>query len=51
MHEISLDEIRNNLSKKQQNRFKELLEQFRDADKIDILGKLAKKRILLVRRL
>jgi len=51
MHEISLEEIRNNLSKKQQNRFKMLLEQFKDADKIDILGKIAKKRIIIVRKL
>ena len=40
----SLEEIKKELSKKQLNKFKELIKEFGNSDKIDLIYQLAKKR-------
>lgn len=51
MHHKSLKEIRTELLKKQSKRFKTLLENCKECDKLDILSNLAKKRAWWLRKL
>jgi len=51
MYQNSIEGMRKELSEKQFKRFKDLIRKFSGTDKLDLLYKIAKKRILLTKKL